>query len=144
MTTLLRVNRPSVVGEVFDGEGVIVHLGTGIYFSLDEVGTHLWERIDAGCTVESLLTSLVEDGSLDPDESSCTTQTLLAELVAEDLIVVDGSLDPPDRSPIRPIELRRFSDLQDVLLVDPSHDLDIDGDGWPINAGSGVGRPREP
>lgn len=139
----VRANHPTVVAEAFDGEEVIVHLGTGLYFSLDEVGTPLWALVEVGCTVDSLITNLVDRQSLSTDEAERTARTLLAELVTEDLIVVDGTLVAPDHAPVRPIELRRFSDLQDVLLVDPIHDLDLDGDGWPINAGSGVGRPRD-
>ena len=142
-TTPVRVNRPTVVAEVFDGEGVIVHLGTGLYFSLDALGTPLWSLIEAGCHVEALCTHLVDEASMAPDEAAHSVRALLAELVAEDLIVVDGALDPVERQPARRVELRRFSDLQDVLLVDPIHDLDLDGDGWPVTAGSGVGRPRK-
>ena len=138
----IRVNRPMVVSEVFDGEGVIVHLGTGLYFSLDELGTPLWSLVEAGCDVAALCTRLVDVASMAPDEAEHTVRTLLAELADEGLIVVDDTLEPAMRPPARPIELQRFSDLQDVLLVDPIHDLDLDGDGWPVTAGSGVGRPR--
>ena len=141
-TASVRVNHPTVVAEVFDGEGVIVHLGTGLYFSLDEVGTPLWSLIEAGSDVEALYALLVDDASMALDEAARTVRTLLFHLADEDLIVVDGTLEPADRPPVRPVELRRFSDLQDVLLVDPIHDLDLDGDGWPVTAGSGVGRPR--
>jgi hypothetical protein len=142
-TAPIRVNRPKVVAEVFDGEGVIVHLGTGLYFSLDELGTPLWSLIEAGCDEAALCALLVDDAAMAPDEAEHRVRTLLAELADEDLIVVADTLEPAARPPARPIELRRFSDLQDVLLVDPIHDLDLDGDGWPVTAGSGVGRPRE-
>lgn len=141
--TAVQVNRPSVVAETFDGESVIVHLGTGIYYSLDELGTPLWELITGDCTVEGLVARLAEGASMPPTEAMRTGRTLLAELATEDLILIDGNLEPPDRPPARPVRLRRFTDLQDVLLVDPVHDLDLDGDGWPVNTGSGVGRPRE-
>jgi hypothetical protein len=25
--------------------------------------------------------------------------------------------------------------MQDLLLLDPVHDIDLDGDGWPVKAG---------
>jgi hypothetical protein len=28
--------------------------------------------------------------------------------------------------------LQRFSDMQDLLMLDPIHDIDLDGDGWPV------------
>lgn len=136
------VNRPTVVSEVFDGEGVIVHLGTGLYFSLDDRGTALWSRIADDATIGDLHHLLVDEFAMTPDDAARAVAQLVAELCDEDLITVEGGLRPLSDSPTDPIELRRFSDLQDVLLVDPIHDLDLDGDGWPIDAGSGVGRPR--
>jgi hypothetical protein len=37
--------------------------------------------------------------------------------------------------------LQRFDDMQDLLMLDPIHDLDLDGDGWPVGRD---GTPVEP
>ena len=29
-------------------------------------------------------------------------------------------------------ELQRFTDMQELLLLDPIHDIDLNGDGWPV------------
>ena len=63
---------------------------------------------------------MVDEQSLTTDDAERTARTLLTELVTEDLIVVDGTLGAPDRAPARPIELRRFTDLQDGCDANPA------------------------
>lgn len=40
--TRLRINAPSVVGEVIDGEAVILNLETGKYYSARGSGSAIW------------------------------------------------------------------------------------------------------
>ena len=28
--------------------------------------------------------------------------------------------------------IEKFTDMQDLLMLDPIHDIELDGDGWPI------------
>lgn len=139
----MRIDHPTVVAEDFDGEQVIINLATGMYYSLDHVGTVLWNALDSGSQYADLCRSLVTTESLTAEEAARTVDAFLVELVTEQLVVDAGDVEPPDEPPRRPVVLTRFSDLADVLLVDPIHDLDLDGDGWPIDAGSGVGRPPD-
>ena len=44
------VNKPDVVDESVDGEVLIVHLGTGAYYSSRGVGDAAWQLIAAGST----------------------------------------------------------------------------------------------
>ena len=38
---------PDVVFRELDGEAVILNLETGLYFGLNEMGTRIWQRLDA-------------------------------------------------------------------------------------------------
>ena len=46
MSATLIVNSPHVVHETIDGETIIIHLGTGTYYSLDGVGADIWALLD--------------------------------------------------------------------------------------------------
>jgi len=56
-------------------------------------------------------------------------------LIEEQLIVLAGELEPAglvdSQSPIAEPALQAFHDMEDLLLLDPIHDIDLDGTGWP-------------
>ena len=120
--------RPDVIDEAFDGEAVLVHMGTGCYFSLNAAATAIWALLQDGRSPGAIAASL--GWELSPVED------FVERLRAEDLVeeaeadagttVVDA---PPAAS--EPV-LQRFSDMQDLLMLDPIHDIDLDGDGWPV------------
>jgi hypothetical protein len=139
-----RINRPIVVDEVFDDEVVIIHFDTGNYYSLDSVGTEIWGLIESGASVGEIVASLANryDGSEEVIEEA--TAQFVAELQEEDLLAPGKPMDlatvgePEEgleakraatgRSFRAPI-VSRYTDMQDLLLLDPIHE--VDEEGWP-------------
>ena len=123
-----RPRRPDVIDEAFDGEAVLVHMGTGCYYSLNAAATAVWALLQDGRSPAAIARSL---GWEAPPVEALVEQLRAEELVeeAEDdagVTVVDAP--PPASEPV----LQRFSDMQDLLMLDPIHDIDLDGDGWPV------------
>jgi hypothetical protein len=124
---ILTPKRPQVVDEVFDAESVVVHLESGCYYSLDPAATQLWTLLSHGCSVERLS----ELSGLD----AADVETFVASLLAEDLLVpadVDGTAGAAAVVVDGVPGFERFTDMQDLLLIDPVHDIALDGDGWPV------------
>jgi hypothetical protein len=127
---LLTANRPDVLDEVFDGEAVLVNLATGRYFALSPSATTVWSTIAAGTDWAALQAA-----------APATELELLAfthALASEQLLVLDGDLPPlpaelPEPSATAP-SFEVFTDMEDLLKLDPIHDIDLDGDGWPAVA----------
>jgi hypothetical protein len=136
MTTGYRVNTTHVVSEVFeDGEAAIIDLRSGAYFSLDQVGALLWPLIVTGATLETLveLAHATTDGG---DDVALGIERFMTDLVTEGLVEevgdVDGEVPAPTngaRIPFTAPEIQRFDDLQELLLLDPIHD--VSDQGWP-------------
>jgi hypothetical protein len=139
-----RINRPIVVDEVFDDEVVIIHFDTGNYYSLDSVGTEIWGLIESGASVGEIVASLAQryDGS-HADLEEATTR-FVVELQDEDLVAASTPKNPTTlqgdekRSEAAPATsgrhfrapvISRYTDMQDLLLLDPIHE--VDEDGWP-------------
>jgi hypothetical protein len=123
-------SRPDVIDEEFEGESVVVHLRTGCYYALNEAGTAIWRLLHDGRSVESVARSLawrVEDAL--PFVEQLQSEELL-EAAPSDAGMVEhepvGTAEGPT--------LQRFTDMQDLLMLDPIHDIDLDGDGWPLAA----------
>lgn len=137
-STALKANRVDVLDEVFDGEAVIVNVHSGYYYSLNPAGTAVWSLFSEprsrsavtshfkGADVAAFVDKLIEDKMVIPTDEP---EVALAQA-------------PPalDSAP----ELQRFDDMKDLLMFDPIHDIDLDGDGWPVERPGGAAPPATP
>lgn len=139
-----RLNEPSVVHETIDGEAVIINLESGTYYSLNRAGAELWEGLAAGASVDDLLAFFGERYEASPAAIAQEVTRLLDELQLEQLIVPDeqtGSSTPmlqlegAAKQPFELGRLEKFSDVTELLLLDPVHD--VDEPGWPIQKAAG-------
>jgi len=117
-----------VIDEAFDGEAVLVHMGTGCYFSLNAAATAEWPLLQDGRSPGAIAASLGWEPSLVEDFVERLRAELLVEEAESDAGVTVVDAPPPASEPV----LQRFSDMQDLLMLDPIHDIDLDGDGWPV------------
>jgi hypothetical protein len=140
MDRLFKPNAPAVVSEIIDGEAVIMHLRSGNYYSIEHVGSEIWACLDLGLSRCQILDSLASRYPVAPAALAAALDSFLAELVAQDLVrEVDGETAnsiPAEPAPIngaaRPFAapvLNIYSDMKDLLLLDPIHD--VDEVGWP-------------
>ena len=136
MSTTYRINAPNVNSECIDGEVIIVNLESGSYYSCVNLGAYLWSRVVAGDTTEAIVRDLVAAFARDQAEIEATVAEYVSQLEKEQLIVSMASDEAPGLSikvalPVQfgiP-ELHSYSDMKDMLLLDPVHDV-ADG-GWP-------------
>ena len=136
-----RVNSPQVVCETIDGEVVIINLDKGIYYSLLKTGADVWSRIERQLSRHELIQEVARayDGSI--EEIAIAVDEFIANLLEEELIVVDANATatPTDNSSDtisidkprfeKPL-LEKFTDMEDLLLLDPIHEVDVEA-GWP-------------
>jgi hypothetical protein len=124
----LTVNRPSVIFDEQGGEVVIIDLERGHYFRLDAAGTRIWLALAATVDPDALLAACENR-----DELAGRLDDILTELRDLDLI-----RPAADAEPAQPVAawrfdgytLERFTDLEDILGLDPIHEAD-QGRGWP-------------
>ena len=120
----------------FVGEVVIINLDTGCYFSLDPLAPQIWDAVAAGgATAEEIARALAAAYGIPVDDAGVTLPPFLERLSAEGLVVATlGPKGAPlafpkvsDRLGAPP--LSRFDDIQDLLLLDPIHE--VEEAGWP-------------
>lgn len=138
--TIYEINRPMVSAESFDDETIIIHFDTGNYYSLDSFSSIVWqaveERIDV-TTLPNVMTTCFKNVS--HSELQRRIDQLITELLAEDLIRPAETLETGNTElrlagdtevlPENAGHLIKFDDLQELLLLDPIHD--VDEAGWP-------------
>ncbi len=147
MSRQFRVRSPQVVDDTIEGEVIVIDLGSGTYYSLRQTSAEIWHGVKAGADEASIGDSLIERYSATREEIAAGVSRLLDELAAEALIeeAAEGaasapvkSLSPPSaqngRMPFVAPVLEKHTDMQDLILLDPVHD--VTEAGWPHVAGA--------
>lgn len=125
-----RIDRPQVIDENFDGEVIVVNLSLGNYFSLQGTAAEAWQRIAAGDTPAVIVADWQARFGVDAEADLAA---FLNRLVEEQLLA-EGSGDAEGESTFRaasyaPPVAEKYTDMQELLLLDPIHD--VDPMGWP-------------
>ena len=136
------INEPTVVHENIDGETIILNLDTGNYYSVVNVGADIWDLIVRGKAAGDIVVGIrgIYQCSSDDEE---TIYIFLEQLQQEGLIIAgDGKKGASiqevsiaenktegQKSVFQTPVLNRYTDMQDLLLLDPIHE--VDATGWP-------------
>ena len=135
------VDRHEVVYETIDDEVILIHMKTGVYYSLER-GSEIWEAVVAGCAHDQIIELLRKRHEAPREAIEKGVSSLIKELRAEGLIFelredqptnggpqlpADG--DPAKRVPFELPVLHRYTDMADFVLVDPIHE--VEDTGWP-------------
>ena len=138
MRTTIAVNRPHAISETIDGEAVIVNLETGWYYTLSGVGVAVWNAIQQPVDPDEVARVLARTYEL-PAEVVADDVNALVEILAHEQLVVKTDDEPsssngaferfqlPDTYQVPVLE--KFTDMEDLILLDPVHE--VDERGWP-------------
>lgn len=79
---------PEVLSRVLDGEAVLLHLGSGMYFGMNEVASRAWEEIVKGTTFGALMTTLLAEFDVERDTLAADLERFVRALEDKALITV--------------------------------------------------------
>jgi hypothetical protein len=79
------------VSSQVEGETVILHMGSGTYFGLDQVGTHVWEQLREPRTLAELRDGVVARFEVAPERAERDLQRLLADLEDQGLVAAPSA-----------------------------------------------------
>lgn len=131
------INSPDVVFDNISGELVVLNLRSGNYFSFNQLGAFIFNALEKGFSTEQLSLFLAEHSLGDAHTVARYTEQLMryqlfrrgesapANVSLTDLREFFSTANLEQRSAVDPdprIEIH--SNLQDLLLLDPVHDVD--------------------
>jgi hypothetical protein len=129
---------PNIAHQVFGDEVVIINLYSGIYYSLTGTAAQVWIR-----TIQNYsLNDILADFSLIYEDITAEERQQISELItdlldknliteAQNTTAVKVEFDSTlPKKPFTKPEIEVFSDMQEILLLDPVHD--VDKSGWPV------------
>jgi len=134
---VIRVS-PWVTHERLDDEVIAINLETGAYYALDDVAADCWMVAAGGAGVDDLVAVVVERYEVEELRAREEIQRFVDELLEERLVTTDDG--PPTGAPSLPAgtgqrpyvtpAVQKYDDLEDLLLLDPIHE--VDEAGWPV------------
>jgi Coenzyme PQQ synthesis protein D (PqqD) len=137
-----RVNAPQVIHESIEGEVIIINLETGNYYSVKGSGAHVWDVIQAAPAVStSTVVDAVAPAYDSPrEELAPAIDGFVGQLLEEGLLAetAGSAVAPPtvatgagdgDGRVFEAPRLEKYTDMQDLVLLDPVHE--VDEQGWP-------------
>ena len=119
------LNEPDVVSDLLDGEVVIINLDTGVYFRGTGSTAEVWQAVIDGADPAAL-----------GDERAAELSVFVGSLVDAGLVRPRSTASAavfPEWA-VGSLSLESHSDLQDLLALDPVHDVDS-ATGWPATPG---------
>jgi hypothetical protein len=131
-------NEPTAMFERFDDETIFLNLDAGNYYTLDSTAALIWDLLCIPVCIDEAILRLVAESDADARAIENSVRHFVARMLEEGLIRPTNT--PPD-NPISPLTvtiptgrfaepvLTKYSDMQDMLLVDPVHD--VEPAGWP-------------
>lgn len=140
---LIQINRPAIIDETIDGEVVVVDLERGSYYSIRDGGVTIWQSLIEPTTPERVVRDVAQRVGRPVEELAPVVTDFIEELEAHGLLreadrpPVDPPGPPASPADIGTFELpliERFTDMEDLLMLDPVHE--VDERGWPHAAPS--------
>lgn len=134
------ISGPMVISETIENETVIIDLEQGAYYSLTCSGPFMWSLLDSPRSVSAIADAVTAGFSASPEASKTEVVKLLSYLLAEGLIsraTAESVAIPSEKvSNAKEIfgmfaapEIKKFTDMEAMLLLDPIHD--VNEEGWP-------------
>ena len=129
-----------IVHEAFEEEILAINLDTGTYFSLTGSAVTLWPMLLACESVDTIVERFAAAHDGDPDAVKREVLAFLERLhdqqliglkpAPEDARSAETPVPPEGKVPFAPFVIEVFTDMQDLLLLDPVHDAAEAG--WPL------------
>jgi coenzyme PQQ synthesis protein D (PqqD) len=124
----LQPNTDEMVAKVLDGEAVMINISSGVYYSMNTVGGFLWERIEAGLSLEEIVAALTQHYEVSGDRAAADVDEVAARLLEEKLVTVSTSAvaSPSETAvtasaklPYETPKLEIYRDVGHLIALDP-------------------------
>jgi hypothetical protein len=126
----------NVSARSFGDEVIAANFVRGVYYSLLGPAAQIWEGLAAGVSVDRIVADVSALSDAEPAAFAAASDSLVEALLAEGLLVEGPPAEvkawqavASNEGPYGLPALERFTDMEDLLLLDPVHD--VEEMGWP-------------
>ena len=131
------IDAKNVFFENFADENVVVNITIGNYYSMKGSANFIWALLQQPCSESQMIAALLNEYELDASLAETTVSNFLATLQKEQLLLrgeiqenIPQIIPATVKKTFEPPVLEIYNDLQELLLLDPIHEVD-EVQGWP-------------
>jgi len=139
--TAYTIDKSRFVFEQFDKEMVLINLEDGLYYNVSDTGTEVLHLLEQGLSVAEVL-DVLSARYVNKDELPALVEGFVAELEKQGILLPLPQGAPASsvtaaketsrngaEARFAPPVLTRYDDMQEILLIDPIHQ--VSEKGWP-------------
>jgi hypothetical protein len=121
--------------EVFADEIVVLDVGEGTYFALGGWAVDIWQGLVGGQRVDLIVDTISRRYKMPADVLAGELSEFIGRLKDDQILMEaepagEAIALPESFHPFRPLSFEKHIDMQDLLTLDPIHDVDPEK-GWP-------------
>lgn len=131
------IDRTNIAQEVFDKEAVLINIPLGKYYSVrGYAGIRVLELLEQSVDIETIQTVIESEFEVEGFDAQADIEVFVNQLETEQIVNVlaEGAPqtieEPHFKIPYEKIELEIFDDMQELIQLDPVHDVES-FKGWP-------------
>ena len=133
-----QLDSTNVATEIFDNEAVLINIPQGKYYSVrGNTGIRILEILQEPISLDNILATIQNEFELADDGSSVTKiKEFINQLENENVVIlvtetIEFKIAGTDfKLPYEKTELEIFDDMQELIMLDPVHDVES-FKGWP-------------
>ena len=134
---MYQLNEEKMFFDIADGQAVVINFVSGMYYGTTVLGSVILERLVKGCVPEEIAGAVKALPGC-PEDFDSQFSTFITKLRDKE-ILLDGEPHSGGGEEIDHVALAdgfgltldEFSEVQDLILADPVHDVDVE-QGWPF------------
>jgi hypothetical protein len=128
---------PWITHERLDDQVIMINLETGAYFALELAAADCWVALAAGAGFDDIVSDVVRRYDVERARAEGDVEAFLESLVSEGLAQWSSETPMPlledgpvaQRAVYQAPVIEKHDDLEELLLLDPIHD--VGPEGWP-------------
>ena len=133
---MYKLNEEKMFYDMAEGQAIVINFTTGMYYGTSSLGSAVLDALLAGAHAETVLNAIQSLPDC-PTDMDVQLKDFLAQLIEKEIIVPADTADVActiDASALQDgfkLSVDEFAEVQDLILADPVHDVDVE-QGWPI------------
>ena len=133
---MYKLNEEKMFYDMAEGQAIVINFTTGMYYGTSSLGSAVLDALLAGASVEDTCKAIQALPGC-PADMEAQLNTFIGQLLEKEIIVpgdATGAACAIDASSLADgfkLTVDEFAEVQDLILADPVHDVDVE-QGWPI------------
>lgn len=133
---MYKLNEEKMFYDMAEGQAIVINFTTGMYYGTSSLGSAVLDSLLAGADIESICNAIQTLPGC-PDDIRAQLSAFVDQLLEKEILVPAEStgavctIEVSSLSDGFKLTVDEFAEVQDLILADPVHDVDVE-QGWPI------------